>query len=657
MTASSVPVLLSNFDGGSVFERRRTCNRPVTLFTPVTWTGGLLGVLICVGILLSLPDQAARAQQPSPTFDATQVVIPSSPPLAIVGESIYQQNCAPCHGAQGMGDGPTSPDLTVPATAFADPAAIWNLTPAQLFHTTKFGRIENLMPPWRNELNDNQIWQAVAYAWSLHTTESETTAGAALYAQSCANCHGPQGAGDGPEATGDLASLADPALAISKSQADWLTGWQSAHPEAGGEWTEEERRSVLEYLRTFTYIPPWENAYRPGAGVITGSATQGTPAGTPVAGLTATLEAYAGFTPLTAFTTTINAAGVYTFTNLATDPGINYLVSVSAKGIRYSSAILNFTADSAPLASQVMVYETTDDPSGLAISRLHWIVDTQPGAVMVGEVFSFGNQADRTYTGQPVAEVDAPVTVAMTVPPGAQEITFENGVIGERFRQVGELVYDTTPVLPGADSRQIIMRYLLPHEGKELEFSQTFQYPVGQMTLLIAELPQLEVEIPGFSLASRETFQNQTYQLWSPDGDPPQNITVRMTGLLAEGDVDPRTLPGSTGAVDGAPAAATVVTLLEPWTIWVLSALVIVGAGAGIFWTRRRLGGGASGPVTWQQERAALVAQIATLDDRHALHEIDDATWQRERAQLKARLLLVAQRQQQAVSPPSAAAE
>ena len=623
-----------------MFYRRLNRNRPLNFFcTRAIWVGALF-------LLLRINGTAVHAQQPSPTFDATQVVIPTSPPVAVFGESLFAQNCAPCHGELGMGDGPT--ELPSPATAFADPAAIWNLTPGQMFHTTKFGRIEKLMPPWRNQMDDNQIWQAVAYAWSLHTNAEKTTAGGELYAQSCAACHGPQGAGDGTEASADLTSLADLTIATSKSQADWLAGWQSAHGEIGAEWSEDQQRNVLEYIRTFSYVPPWENAYRPGPGLITGLATQGTPDGTPVAGLTATLEAYAGFTPLAAFTTTINLAGVYTFTNLATDPGINYLVAVSAEGIRYSSAILNFSPEGTPLDAPLSVYETTTDPSGVGISRLHWIIDTQPGAVMVGEVFSFGNQADRTYVGQPIAEVDAPVTVAMAIPPDAQELTFENGALGERFLQVGALVYDTTPVLPGADSRQIIMRYLLPHQGREFEFSQEFQYPVGQMTLLIAEVPQLEVEIPGFSLASRETFQNQSYQLWSPEGEPPQRITVQMTGLLATGDVDPRTLEGAPGAVDAPPAAAAAgaITLLEPWTIWTLAALLTVGVGGSLFWARRRLVPGRSDSDTSQpDERAALIEQIARLDDRHAIQEIDAAAWQRERARLKAQLLTLAQPQ------------
>ena len=185
---------------------------------------GGLAALLC--IFLAIPALAGtpvvRAQQQgtrqSPPYDATQVTVPTTPPLALVGQPIYQENCAPCHGELGMGDGPTAADLPSPPTAFADPAAIQERSPAQLFHTTKFGRLEKLMPPWQNELSDDQIWQTVAYAWSLHTSPAQIERGQELYAQSCASCHGEQGRGDGPDAEGALMDFSDPSYAIFRSQ-------------------------------------------------------------------------------------------------------------------------------------------------------------------------------------------------------------------------------------------------------------------------------------------------------------------------------------------------------------------------------------------------------------------------------------------------------
>lgn len=584
---------------------------------------------------------AVYAQQPSPEFDLSQVTPPTRPPLALVGQAIYQENCSPCHGVQGMGDGPTTAQLPSPPTAFADPNAVWERSPAQLFHTAKFGRLEKLMPPWQDKLDDNQIWQAVAYAWSLHTTEENLQTGAALYAQSCANCHGAQGAGDGPEATPDLVDLSDVTYAMARSQADWQAGWQAAHPDLGAGWTPEQQRDVLEYVRSFTYTPPWENAYRAGTGVITGTVTQGTPGGPAVAGLTATLEAYVSFTPVASFTTTVDSAGAFAFGELDTAPDIVYLVSVASEGIRYTSPVLKFSPEQQRLQTQVAIYGTTEDAAGIRIARLHWIIDSQPGAVVVGEIFSFSNTGDRTFIGKAVEGVDAPATVALRVPAAAQELTFDNGELGVRFQQVDDTVYDTTPVTPGQGTRQLIMRYFLPVDGSSLNFDREFLYPIDQMTILVAELPQLQVAIPGFTLASRETLQNQTYQLWQPEGSAPTQVNVQLTGLLQEGDADPRAVQGD-GAQAGAPASSAVVPLLTPWAPWGMGILVAVALGAVVIWSvQQQRSGGMDRLQDLRAQQEDLISRIAHLDDRYAIQDLDNATWQRERAQLKAQLLYV----------------
>lgn len=601
---------------------------------------GASGLLFLLGLLLAIASyQVVYAQQPSPEFDLSQVTPPTSPPLALVGQAIYQENCAPCHGAQGNADGPTAKDLTSPATAFADPNAVWERSPAQLFHTAKFGRIEKLMPPWQNQLDDTQIWQAVAYAWSLHTKQADTEAGAALYAQSCANCHGEKGAGDGPEATPDLVDLTNLTETMARSQADWQAGWQAAHPDLGADWTPEQQRNVLEYIRTFTYKPPWAPAYEAGTGVITGTVTQGTPGGAAVAGLTATLEAYVSFTPVAVFTTTVDSTGVFTFTALDTTPEIVYLAAAASEGIRYTSPVLNFTPEQPQIQTQVVIYGTTEDASGIRINRLHWIIDSRPGMVVVGEIFSFSNSSDRTFIGKTVEGVDAPATVALRVPPEAQELTFDNGELGVRFQQVADTVYDTTPVTPGEGTRQIIMRYFLPVDGASLDFDREFLYPVDQMNILVAQLPQLEVTIPGFSLASRETLQNQTYQLWQPEGAPPAKVTVQLAGLLQEGDADPRAVQGDT---TGAAVSSAAVPLLTSWAPWGVGILVTVVLGAAVIWSmQQQRSGGKDRLQDLRAQREELIRRLAHLDDRYAIQDLDDTTWQRERAQLKAQLMQV----------------
>lgn len=617
---------------------------------------GGLAALLC--IFLAIPALAGtpvvRAQQQgtrqSPPYDATQVTVPTTPPLALVGQPIYQENCAPCHGELGMGDGPTAADLPSPPTAFADPAAIQERSPAQLFHTTKFGRLEKLMPPWQNELSDDQIWQTVAYAWSLHTSPAQIERGQELYAQSCASCHGEQGRGDGPDAEGALMDFSDPSYAIFRSPADWNAGWQAAHPDIGAEWTLDEQADTLEYVRSFSYWPPWETAYRAGTGEIAGTVVQGTAGAPAPADLPIVLEAYIGFEPLATFTGTVGADGAFRFTELSTDPNINYLASIASDGISYSSDFLNLSPVSPTLQTEVAVYATTDDPTNVRINRSHWIIDQQPGAILGGAIYIFGNSGDRTFTGSTVEGADVPVTVAMHVPPGAVEIALDGGAIGDRFVQVGDVIYDTLPLLPGENTRQVVVRYAIPFEGTALDLQQEYLYPMDQLSLLVAATPGLQVQASNMEDAGPQNMGGQEYELFRLADSAPQTIDVNLTGLLAAGSADPRTAASeAAGAASGATGNSgdlgTVPPPLDSWVMWVMGALVaaallgVVGVaiqrGAlNTQSTRQGLG----------EQRENLLQRMAHLDDLRAMGTISQSDWMHQRAYLKAQLVDVMQR-------------
>lgn len=619
----------------------------------------LVALLIGLGAAAWLVTPAAAQTQPSPPFDLSQVPPPAGPPAALFGEGLYLQNCAPCHGDTGNADGPAAASLPGPPTAFADPAATWELSPAQLFHTTKFGRIEALMPPWGNQLTDDQIWQAVTYAWTLHTSQAEIAAGEALYTANCAACHGERGAGDGPEAPRELPDLGDPAYAMTVSQADWLAGWQAAHPELGADWAQAEQAQVLETIRSFSYVPLWETALPVGHGEVTGRVLQGTPGGPDPAGATVTLEAYVNFTPAAAFTATTAVDGSFVFTDLAVDPSIVYLASAPAAGLEFSSPLIALSASQPMTETVITVYEPTDDPTGIVIDRAHWIVDSQPGAVIAGQIVFVGSDADHAYTGRMVEGIDVPVTVELTVPEGAQQVSFDGGELGARFRQAGNRVYDTLPVIPGDGTGQIIMRYAIPYDGTAVELAQEFAYPVKSLDLLISEVPGLQSDVPALVSGGVQQFEGgQNYQVWRGDALEPGVVNVSLTGLLPPGAIDPRQAGDATGApAAGAPATGATetgaiipdtVALLDQWMVWFSAGIVILGLIGAVAWAwqQGRFTGGDSATELGRQ-RDDLLRRIAHLDDLRALGEVGDEAWQAQRVQLKAQLLEVSARLEQ----------
>jgi mono/diheme cytochrome c family protein len=600
---------------------------------------GLAILIGALGLITLWRGSLAQAQPTPPPYDPAAAPTPALPPAAASGASLFAQNCAPCHGPQGDSDGPTTASLPAPPPRFSDPATVWQRSPAEYFHITKFGNLPKLMPPWGNRLSDEQIWQAVYYAWTLHTDQQQVQAGADLYAQSCAACHGPTGAGDGAEATGALPDFSDPGQMSLRTQAELDAGWRLAHAELGQEWSESERRNVLNYIRSLSYLPPWESAYRPGAGRIAGAVVQGTSDGAAVGVLPVTLTAYINFAPTESFTTTSDASGQFLFDQLATEGGVVYLASTEYDGIRYNSDIISLSSLTPTQSITLPVYETSADGRAVHISRANWLVDFEPGALRVGLILAFSNQSDRTFIGQPVEGVNGPATVGLAVPPGAGEIEFSEGVLGGRFQQAGDAVYDTAPVPPGAEVRQIIYSYRLPVEGDSAEFEQRFLYPVASLNLLVTDLPGLVAEAPDLTSVGVEKVQNVNFRRWVAEALRNPALRLQLRNIPAIGPVNS---PDSSGAGMPPPGFAPATPPISPVVAASMGGLLVIVLAGLLYWPLRRQAALDQGEALTRQ-RDELINQIAALDDEHAAGNLSTNEWSQQRAQLKSTLLVVAQ--------------
>lgn len=648
-----MPLLRNTPDVG----RGKRFQRSLRGLLPPAALGALLIALALLAGLAPGAARVARAQDaptPAPTFDPTRANVPTAPPSARVGQSLYFENCAPCHGETGNADGPTVAELPGPPTAFSDPTALWELAPANLFHTAKFGRLEAMMPPWLQRMDDNQIWNSIWYAWSLHTSQDEVATGQTLYAESCAGCHGETGAGDGPDAAaleGGVADLADQSRFVLVSNEQWLQGWLASHPEVGGDWSVSEQTAAIEYMRTFGYTAPWESAWQPGDGAIRGAVSAGTADGPAVEGLVASVDAYLEFDRVATFTTTVGADGSFAFIGLSTDPTLNYIASVLSEGISYSSDFISLTPETPVADTAITVYGTTQDATVLTVDRLHWIMASEPGALQVVQIFAVGNSSERTYVGNDSEGAPEPVTFAMQLPGNAQNIQFDNGVMGDRFHEVGPVIYDTLPVLPGEGTRQVVVRYVVPFEGNQATLEQEQLYPVGEMSLLVADFADLKVAVDGLTFQSIQAMGEQDYQFWE-GANVEQRIVVDLDGLPATGDPSPfgattAAAAGSTAVTTGSASESTVegmaATTTPPPELWMavlVAAVVMAGLIGVLLWANQ------TGALRKGYSRAdlnslseQLLDRIARLDDLHAIGDLSDSEWMKQRAQLKVQLV------------------
>jgi mono/diheme cytochrome c family protein len=538
-----------------------------------------------------------------------------APPSPLSGIDLYAQNCAPCHGATGNGDGPSASGLSVSPIAFADPNAVAGKSLAELFDITKNGNMQRMMPPWKNRLNDGQIWDAVAYAWTLHTTPAQLEIGKAVYTANCAACHGADGKGT---ATGP--SLSDFAATSKVSQAAWaqtVAGGKGKMPAFGDKLSAAEQAAGLEYVRSLAFGGPMFRGPLPkGTGVISGTVVNGT-TGAPVPDLTVELGIFDQTSLLEQRTAKTDSAGLFRLTDLPTDAGIVFAGRVEYQGMPSSSDFIAFEPGKNELNLPLSVFETTTDASGVRADRVHFILDFGPGQAQVAELMVFSLDGNRAYVG------DGTGVLRFTLPAGAQGLAIDGDTQDGRYQVTADGFVDKLPLQPGESTRQVLYRYSLPFTGDKLDFARTLPYAAANVNALVTDIGQkLTSDDQLVNQGVRETQQGNFYNLVGQNLPAGQPVTIQMTGLAAAAaaEVTPTTGGGTaTGRI----------------LLWVLIGLAATGAALLVALPLlRRRGAEAKGAVT----RDELVDALARLDMAHEAGELSDAAYRDERMRLKAQL-------------------
>ncbi len=372
-----------------------------------------------------------------------------------------------------------------------------------------------------------------------------------------------------------------------------------------------------------------------GDGAITGRIIQGTAGAELPAAQPVTLMAYVNFAPVATLTTTTELDGAFAFAQLATTSDVVYFVGTNYADVAYGSDLLMLSPLTPTLELELPVYETTTDPGALRVSRMQWIVDHQPGALHARQILLIANTGDRTVIGRPLEGADLPVTAALPAPTNVAEVTFQDGALGARYQQVGDELYDTTPIRPGTQSRQVLMAYALPYTGTEAAITNVFPSPVDALTLLVADLPDLAVEVSApLENVGNQMLQDVAYRVFNGQLVDAQSVTVALQNLVTPEGADPRLTPQAVAppVAAAAPEASALASIPPIFAALGAGALVlVVGAGL-LFWKYSHDKRQAQQALLAAKER--LLTEIAMLDDRHAQGELDDESWSAERLAL-----------------------
>lgn len=92
--------------------------------------------------------------------------LPAAAPDIERGRRFYGRICATCHGEGGRGDGPTSPGMSPPPTAF-DASRMDLVSPHQLYGAIRFGIEGTAMPAYEGHLDPERIWDIAFFLMTL----------------------------------------------------------------------------------------------------------------------------------------------------------------------------------------------------------------------------------------------------------------------------------------------------------------------------------------------------------------------------------------------------------------------------------------------------------------------------------------------------------
>lgn len=155
--------------------------------------------------------------------------VPTSPtraPDLARGATLYQAQCATCHGATGHGDGPAGLQLTPRPIDFTDQARADQRSALSLYEVITQGVADTPMVSYKTTLSDDDRWALAYYVGTLAYADASQR-GAQAWQQDARA----RGAIASPSELA-RARVSELAEAVGVDQARLIVGYLRAHPEA-----------------------------------------------------------------------------------------------------------------------------------------------------------------------------------------------------------------------------------------------------------------------------------------------------------------------------------------------------------------------------------------------------------------------------------------
>jgi mono/diheme cytochrome c family protein len=591
---------------------------------------------------------------PAPTLGP---LFPAQAPSTENGAAIFAEKCAPCHGATGMGDGEQGINLNVTVPAFGLPEVARPASPAQWYTVVTQGRMERFMPPFAS-LDNQQRWDVVAYAMTLHTSEEEIAKGKELFEAKCINC-----STDFFQDQKKMAGLSEVELArIVKEGNDQV-------PPFAVQFGDEDLWAVTAYLRTLSFdtapiasapeasatpralsvneTPPAEtpagtaagtaagteqapatsaatSVAKEGFGTVSGSIENKTGTDLP-AELKVTLRGYdhgadPSKGPQEVFSQegSVDEQGSFVFEKIEIPLNRIFLAEVTIDGLDLKSGFAIVKEGNTNLTlPPIVLYNKTEDISALVVEEARIFFEYGTDVVQVYNVYSFRNPGDEVIVVKFNESGEVPFLKA---PEGSSGFGYEPMQNSEPFQQV-----ENGFAIPPSEGSYGLIAFASVPKAREYNFTQQFVLPSAKVTVFVPEGITIESDkSKDLGVQAMQDFNFQIYEIGRVTAGEKLSLSVSGTPKEAK----------DTSASAPAETASRQNLLLGAGALGV--ALIL--AGGWMYLRDRNREEDSTGEEEEGNEFESsddVIDAIIALDDLHRARKILEETYQKRRAELK----------------------
>lgn len=572
-------------------------------------------------------------------------LFPAQAPSTENGALIFAEKCAPCHGATGLGDGPQGIQLGVTVPAFGLPEIARPASPAQWYTMVTRGNMERFMPPFAS-LNDQERWDVVAYALTLHTSAEEIARGKKLFESNCAGC-----AADFFKNQEKMSALSAVELARIVKQGNEQV------PAFGAALSDDDVWAVSAYLRTLSFdtgpivsapaasatpraleateSPVQGTQQAPatgeattvastGFGTVSGSIENKTGADLP-SDLKVTLRGYdhgadPSKGPQEVFSQegSVNENGSFTFENIETPLNRIFIAEIAYEGVNLQSgfAIVK-EGDTSLTLPPITLYGRTEDTSALVVEESRIFFEYGTDVVQVFNVYSMRNTGDEIIVVNLNEKGEIPFIKS---PRGSSGFGYEPMQNSEPFQQS-----ERGFAIPPSEGSYGLIAFASVPKAKEFEFSQEFVLPAATVTVFVPEGVTVKSDkSTDLGMQTMQDFRFQVYELGSVAAGETVNLSV--SGVPTEAGTSAATAPATPTSNQNLLLGAGA-----------LGVALILGGAWMYLRDRRRDENAVDADEEGQEFESSddVIDAIIALDDLHRAGKISDEAHQNRRVELK----------------------